>query len=545
MKTTGVERMRVKPKLLILALGGAGLLIVGSIWGLVWLNSTRTQKELMPAGTELIPQSALMTVAVSTDPAQWQQLQKLGPSQTQRMIANKLQEWQTQFFSDRGLDYSRDIQPWIGQQATLALIPISATTVSEAKQPLQMWVLPIANLSAAQTVLSRLGSTSLAKRTYKGMTIQQTGSQAAHPYAVTLINNKFLVITSGPKLMEQAIDTQQGQPSVAQIARYPQAIGQIEAGQPFAQVYLNLPTAIAQTTASPEGASPSPSPALEFQGLVANLNLESQAVRMSSVLWLNPISPGQLAQANGAEKIAQRLPADSLSLFAIGNFQQVWQNYIQGSNLPYSDLPRQLRDRFNTGTGLDFDREFAPWMTGEFGVALLPTKGKGLQNTGIVLLAQTSDQPKAEQSLAKLDQMVSDRLRWMVSKIQTDNGTLITWKVPPNLPVASRGWLADKTAFVTLGGSISDQFVPKPKSSLASSSSFQSVTRTNLDTVSSQFFFDLPGTFGQLARNPILPKPGPTVRKTTQGITGIGITASSPTNWSSRYDIRLQFGSAQ
>jgi Protein of unknown function (DUF3352) len=549
MKTTGVERMRVKPKpkLLIPALGGAGLLIVGSIGALVWLNSTRSQKELVPVGTELIPQSALMTVSVSTDPAQWQQLQKLGSSQTQRMIADKLQEWQTQFFSDRGLDYSKDIQPWIGQQATLALIPISATTASEAKQPLQMWVLPIANLAAAQTVLSRLGTTNLSKRTYKGVTIQQTGPEVAHPYAITLVNNKFLIITSVPKLMEQAIDTQQGQPSVAQIARYPQAISQIEAGQPFAQVYLNLPTAIAQTTASPEEASPSPSPspALEFQGLVANLNLESQAVRMSSVLWLNPISPGQLAQANGAQKIAQRLPADSLSLFAIGNFQQVWQNYIQGSNLPYSDLPRQLRDHFNTSTGLDFDREFAPWMDGEFGVALLPTKGKGLQNTGIVLLAQTSDQAKAEQSLAKLDQMVSDRLRWLVSKTKTDNGILTTWKVPPNLPVASRGWLADKTAFVTLGGSISDQFVPRPKTSLASSSPFESVTRTNLDTVSSQFFFDLPGTFGQLARNPILPKPGPAVRKTTQGITGIGITASSPTNWSSRYDIRLQFGSAQ
>ncbi len=541
--------MRVKPKLLIPALGGAGLLIVGTIGALVWLNSSRTQQELIPAGTELIPQSALMTVSVSTDPDQWQQLQKLGTSQTQKMIADKLQEWQTEFFNDRGLDYGKDIQPWIGRQATLALIPISATTASEAKKPLQMWVLPIANLAAAQTALSRLGNTNLSKRTYKGVVIQQTGPQAAHPYAVTLVNNKFLLITSVPKLMEQAIDTLQGQPSVAQIARYPQAISQIEAGRPFAQVYLNLPTAIAQTTVSPVGASPSPSPSpnqtLEFQGLVANLSLESQAVKMSSVLWLNPISPGQLASANGAQKIAQRLPANSLSMFAIGNFQQVWQNYIQGSNLPYSDLPRQLRDRFNTGTGLDFDREFAPWMTGEFGVALLPTKGKGLQNTGIVLLAQTGDQPKAEQSLAKLDQMVSDRLRWIVSTTNTNHGSVVTWKVPPNLPVASRGWLEDKTAFVTLGGNISDQFVPKPKSSLANSSSFQSVTRTGLEAISSQFFFDLPGTFGQLARNPILARPGSATRKTTQGITGIGITASSPTNWSSRYDVRLQFDSAQ
>ncbi len=537
--------MRVKPKLLIPALGGAGLLIVGSIGALVWLNSNRTLQELMPAGTELIPQSALMTVSVSTDPSQWQRLQQLGTSQTQKMIADKLQEWQTQFLSDRGLNYGKDIQPWIGQQATLAQIPISATTASEAKQPLQMWVLPIANLAAAQTVLSRLGSTSLAKRTYKGVTIQQTGAQAAHPYAVTVINNKFVVITSTVKLMEQAIDTQQGQPSLAQIARYPQAISQIEAGQPFAQIYLNLPTAIAQTTLSPTGASPSPSPALEYQGLVANLNLESQAIRMSSVLWLNPISPGQLAQASGGEKIAQRLPSDSLAAFAIGNFQQVWQNYLQGSNLPYSDLPRRLRDHFNTSTGLDFDREFAPWMTGEFGVALLPTKGKGLQNTGIIILAQASDQTRAEKSLAKLDQIASDRLRYVVSKEKTDNGTLVTWKVPPTIPLASRGWLADKTAFFTFGGSITDQFVPQPQTSLASSSPFQLVTRSGLSAVSSQFFFDLPGTFAQLARNPILPKPGSALRKTTQGLIGIGITASNPTNWSSRYDIRLQFESAQ
>jgi Protein of unknown function (DUF3352) len=547
LKATGVERMRVKPKLLIPALGGAGLLIVGSIGAFVWLNSNRNLKELMPTGTELIPQSALMTVSVSTDPTQWQKLRQLGTGQTQKMIADKLQAWQTQFFDDRGLDYSKDIQPWIGQQATLALIPISATTASAAKQPLQMWVLPIANLAAAQTVLARLGSTSLAKRTYKGVTIQQTGPQAAHPYAVTVVSSKFVVITSTGKLMEQAIDTQQGQPSLSQIARYPQALSQIEAGQPFAQIYLNLPTAIAQTTLTPTESSPLPSPsqALEYQGLVANLNLESQAIRMSSALWLNPISPGQLAQASGGEKIAQRLPSDSLSMFAIGNFQQVWQNYLQGSNLPYSDLPRRLRDRFNTGTGLDFDREFTPWMTGEFGIALLPTKGKGLQNTGIVILAQASDQTRAEQSLAKLDQIVSDRLGWTVSKAKTDNGTLVTWKVPPNLPVANRGWLAGKTAFITFGGSITDQFVPQPKTSLASSSPFQTVTRSSLNAVSSQFFFNLPGMFAQLNRNPILPPPGSNLRKTTQGLTGIGITASSPTNWSSRYDIRLQFESAQ
>ncbi|MBW4552922.1 MAG: DUF3352 domain-containing protein [Aphanocapsa sp. GSE-SYN-MK-11-07L] len=537
----------MKPKLLILALGGAGLLIVGSVGALVWLNSNRTLQELMPAGTELIPQSAVMTVSVSTDPAQWQRLRQLGTRQTQQMIADKLQAWQTQFFSDRGLDYSKDIQPWIGQQATLALIPISAATASEAKQSLQMWVLPIANLAAAQTVLSRLGSTSLANRTYKGVTIQQTGPQAAHPYAVTVVSNKFVLITSGPKLMEQAIDTQQGQPSLAQIARYPQALSQIEAGQPFAQIYLNLPTAIAQTTLTPTGASPLPSPsqALEYQGLVANFNLESQAIRMSSALWLNPISPGQLAQASGGEKIAQRLPSDSLSMFAIGNFQQVWQNYLQGSNLPYSDLPRRLRDQFNTSTGLDFDREFAPWMTGEFGVALLPTKGKGVQNTGMIILAQANDQTRAEKSLAKLDQIASDRLRYIVSKEKTDNGTLVTWKVPPTIPLASRGWLANKTAFFTFGGSITDQFVPKPKASLANASPFQTVTRSSLSAISSQFFFNLPGTFAQLARNPILPKPGSNLRKTTQGVTGIGITASSPTNWSSRYDIRLQFESAQ
>jgi Protein of unknown function (DUF3352) len=528
-----------KPKLLILALGGAGIFIGGSLW-VYFLLETFGHSQAKPLlGSNLIPQSALMAVSVSTDPREWQQLRQLGPAPTQSKITAQLKKWQTEFLDSRGVNYTQDIQPWIGPQATLAVMPITAATASEvkAKQPLQIWVLPIANLTLAQAVLTRFGNQTLESRVYKGVPIRQTPPQSPHPYALSLLENNILVITSGPKLMEQSIDTLQGQPALSQLVRYPQSLEQLSADSPFAQVYLNLPTAIAQTS------SPSPPPkltqALDFQGLVANLSFRQQGVQVSSVLWLNPNSSGKLAPLEGNQNLASRLPAETLGLFAVSNFQQLWRNSTQSSNLPYSGLSQQLRKRFNTATQLDFDREFASWMTGEFGLALLPAKGQGLQNAGLVLIAQTKDRSKAEPALAKLDRVLRDRWQWSISETKTEKGPLITWKIPPNLPVAQRGWLDDQTAFLALGSTLPPLFQPQP--SLVSLPLYQQVFQSSSGARGSQFFLDLPRTFTQLAGNPIFPKPGPSLRRTTEGIAGMGITANSPTDWSSRYDLRLEF----
>lgn len=535
-----------KPKLIVVALGGAGVLIGGSLVASLLLSRFGNPNAHPPLGSNLIPQSALMTVSVSTDPQAWQQLRQLGTSQTQAAIAAKLTEWQTQFLTDRGLDYAKDIQPWIGPQATLAVMPITAATVSEvkAKQPLQIWVLPIANLTAAQAVLSRFGNQPLASRTYKGVSISQTNPNVPHPYALSLLDNKFLVVTSGPKLIEQAIDTFQGQPALSQLGRYPQALGQLSSNSSVAQIYLNLPTAIAQNSTDNSPPSPPTAQALEFQGLVANLRLQKQTVELSSVLWLDPNGPGQLVQAEGNQKLATRLPATALGIFAISNFQQMWRNYTQGSTLPYSNLSQQLRDNFNSSTGLNFDREFADWMTGELGLALLPAQGEGLQNAGLVLIAKTNDRSKAEQALAKLDQVIRDRLQWGVSETKTDNGSLITWKVPPNLPIAKRGWLDNQTTFLALGSGSTPQLLPPPEPNLTGLPLYKTIFHSTSGTSSSQLFIDLPRTFTQLAGNPILPQPGPSLRRNTEGIAGIGITASTPTRWSSRYDVRLAFTSS-
>lgn len=108
----------------LLLAGGAIVLLlgVGAVAGwLLWLRPL--WEAALPMGARLLPTDVLMTASVSTKTAQWQQLRGLGTPQSRSLVDQNLVQLRDRLLTSNGLDYQKDIQPWVGEEITIAVLP--------------------------------------------------------------------------------------------------------------------------------------------------------------------------------------------------------------------------------------------------------------------------------------------------------------------------------------------------------------------------------------------------------------------------------------
>jgi hypothetical protein len=526
-----------------LLIGAASLLVIGGVatyWGLTQRNSA------VPTGANLIPQEALMSLTVSTNQNQWQKLREFGTPETRLALEQGLADFQKRFLTRNGYSYKNDIQPWVGDEVTVAFLP-SAVSPAPPDQQSIVWILPIENLDRARRTFAdpkRSAAQKLAERTYKGIRIQETQGLSSQKYSATVLDGRFFVATTLPKAIDQVIDAYQGGTSLVTLPGYRAALSEINNNQPFAQVYVNLPAAASKTVTGSN--KPASSGALgkleEYQGLGSTIILEPNGVQFNSISWLKPDSQKKLQVDNSAQDMPERLPANTLAMASGGNFKQVWQEYTQGaqSQLAIPFDPDQFRANVQSATGMNFDQDFVNWMDGEFSLALLPAQGETLKGAGLALMFETSDRQAAENTLKRLDEVMGRKFKLNVSQSNVGNQTLTTWKVPPGLPVASHGWLDNDVVFLTLGAPVESAIAPQPKTELVEADLFQTTTRSNLNPNNGHFFVDVTQTLTLLDSSPLLPKLSPRVRKFANAIQAIGVTAAVNNERSTRYDIFVE-----
>ncbi len=529
-----------KPRSLLLTLGVAGLVILGG--SIAYFLIRRGAVGAIPVGAEILPQESLLSVSVSTSPNQWSKFQDLGTAETQQALQQRFNDLRTRYLTDNGLNYPQDIQPWIGDEATVAILPATGQSASSGQQSM-VWVLPIENLNRARQTLSQRSQTGQPTRTYKGLEIQELQGQSSQVSA-TVLDNRLFVLASTPSAMNQVVDTYRGGASLVKTPGFKAALGEIKASQPFARIYVNLPTSALQAIADSGRQTSAEAKARiqDTQGLGSTILLEANSIRLKSISWLKPNSERKLQAKNNPGDLLNRLPENTVMMASGGSFQQIWQEYAQGTEsqavVPFN--PNQFQARVQTATGMNFNQDFVEWMDGEFALALLPTSAQTSQGVGLVLIAQTSDRKAADRSLAQLDSVMRSRFNLNVSESKVGNQPLTTWKVPPGLPVASHGWLEDDVAFLSLGAPVERAILPQPKTDLASTELFQTSTRSDLNRPSGYFFIDMARTQALLDSSPLLPKLAPSLRKFTTATHAIGVTTAIDGARTTRYDVLVE-----
>ncbi|MBD6618627.1 DUF3352 domain-containing protein [Komarekiella sp. 'clone 1'] len=550
-----VPMKKKKKPSLVLTLSSAGLLI-GAGSAAYWLL-TQGQPSFrdLPVGANIIPQDALFTVSLTTDPRQWQKLREFGTKETQAELDKNLVQLRDRFLTNNGYDFQKDIAPWVGDEITIAILapqaanqpvpkPIATDGDAASSQQSMVMVLPVKSQEIAKNILAQPKTLKQGKwvdRTYQGIAIKQNEGQSGENFSAALLEGRFLVITDNPQATERAIDAYKSKTSLARIGGFAENFPKITNYQPFAQFYVNVPTAAKIAAASPNRHLPAQVLAQlqNNQGLAGTVTLESEGIRLKGVSWLNPNSQRLLAVENKAGKMQSRVPAETLMMLSGGNLQRLWGDYVltsQGNPLsPIS--PEQLRGGVKSLTNLDLDQDLLSWMKGEFAVSIIPTTQKEGSSedfrAGLVVMVQASNRESAEASLQKLDDVMKNQYQFQIQPGKVAGQPIINWIAPYGTLTATHGWLDENVAFLVVGAPISGKILPKPSNPLANTLPFQQTVPKEPNPTNGQFFLDVERT----AKNFPLPTLTPNQQPLLAATRSIGVTSAVSDNRSNRYDI--------
>ncbi len=542
LKTVTVKQKQRKK----LARTGAATLLVGLMAIGCWkLLSGRSGTLDTSNGMSLLPQDTFFSVSISTDAQRWQKFTEFGIPESRGVFQQQITKFQTDFLTHYGYDYQRDIQPWIGKQILLgyldnpsATLDKSVPTQATVKQTIA--ILPIGDRGAAQQVVEQHQTpidANLVESNYKGVAIREFKRKVG-TMAFAIVDN-YVVITTDRSGLERVIDTQQGGKSLLTVPGYTKALTEIEIDRPFAQIYMNVPVAMAVGAASsPQTLEPAKLAQIQHQqGIAANATLDTEGIAWKGISWLKPDAKQKLVVENQGQNMAENLPANTLAMVSGGNLQRLWQDYAREADAnPLAPLnPNELVKSLDNATGLSLDSEILNWSKGPFGIAMVPKPDQvdTELGAGLVILQQANDRSAAEKAFTKLDTKVSQTFK--IKKVQIGGKEAIEWVSPLGAARTTHGWLDRDLAFLTLGAPVANTFVPQPKSRLSDTALFQQSTRSNLDPHNGQFFIDVDRTIN--AGNLPLPYISPEVRAGFQAVKSLGVTSAIFDESSNRFDI--------
>jgi Protein of unknown function (DUF3352) len=538
---------QIKKTPLLFTAGAAAALVVGGGATYWWLTQPGRVGTL-PTGAAVIPQDALMVISVSTDAAKWEQLRSFGTPRSQAALDQNLAQMRDRLLTAQGFDYVRDIQPWVGQEVTLAFLapkvnPVPADPskplVAPPAQPTVM-VLPIGDRLKAQTLLAqpRVGQgAKLSDRTYKDIQIKETqGGVPNQSYAVANLDDKWLVIANEPMAMNRAIDVYKGGAALATTPGYANALGQIHADQPFARLYFNISASSANSIQLPSAQALSQ--LQQSQGLAATVAIAAEGVQVKSISWLKPNSQRQFEVKNTAKNMPHNLPADTLMMASGGDLKRFWQDYTQGFTAKLFNLPDpdNLRKGMKTSVGMELEADFLAWMQGEYALAMVPAPPNASPKfpVGLVFMVQANDRRAADKSLKQLDEVMASKYKFKVEEAKVEGQSVVNWSSADGVNI-TRGWLDGNVAFLTLGAPIASTFLPKPARNLPTNELFSQSTTSQLDPNNGRFFINVDRVL-EIKSFPLI-QMLPTNRIVMESMRSIGVTAALSSERSARYDV--------
>jgi Protein of unknown function (DUF3352) len=537
-----------KPPLLVTA-GAAAAVVVGG-GAAYWWFTQPSNLGTLPTGATVIPQDAVMVISVTTEANQWQQLREFGTPRSQAAFDQNLAQIRDRLLTAQGFDYTRDIQPWVGPEATLAFLApkVNPTPGDPTKPPVlpqaqpALVVLPIADPLKAKAVLDRPregNGVKLTDRTYKDIQIKETQNAPNQPgqsYSVAVLDAKLLVMANEPAAIDRAIDVYKGSAALATTPGYADALGQIQTKQPLARVYFNISASSANAIQLPS--SQALTQLQQSQGLAATVAIAPEGVQVQSVSWLKPDSKRKFEVKNGARNMPNNLPADTLMMASGGDLKRFWQDYTQGFTAKLLNLPDpdNLRKGMKSAVGMDLESDFLDWMQGEYALAMVPAPSGASPKfpVGLAFMVQASDRRAAEKSLKQMDEVMASKYNFKVEEAKVEGQSVVNWTSAEGVSI-TRGWMDGNVAFLTLGAPIASTFLPKPARNLPTNELFSKSTTSKLNPNNGHFFMNVDRVL-ELKSFPLI-QMLPTNRMVMESMRSIGVTAALSSERSARYDI--------
>ncbi|WP_375503308.1 DUF3352 domain-containing protein [uncultured Nostoc sp.] len=399
---------------------GAIALLVIAIASFYWFFAKNpanlTASTGQPNAAIFVSKLSPVMLSLLTNPDRLQALEREG----------ELSKLKTSLFAKSSIDYKEDVQPWLGDEITLAITTLDIDRDREnGQQPGYLLALatkqPEKSREFVELLFSKraLAGANLAVEQYKGVKliydnqevsteekIQNPKSKIQNYLAGAVVGESFVLFANDPKVLRDAINNVQAPDlNLTSSPKYQKATKQLPKGG-LAVAFLNLPiVAKWQGLELPEPTYNSEiiSLALNTKGLLAETSFltSSEIVSPSSPLS-KPVGALQYVPASAGLAIS----GSNLSNLGNSDLAKLWRQAtttIYGSEEDVvSRLAKPLVD-VQKRWGINLPEDIFSWVQGEYAIALLPAKEQ--TNPHWIFVVEKSE--TVEQGVARLDAIAS------------------------------------------------------------------------------------------------------------------------------------------
>jgi hypothetical protein len=390
-------------------IAGAIALVVIAIAGFYWLFA-KSPVSLIASNSQsgaaiFVSKLAPVTVSLLANPERLQALESAG----------EISKLKTSLLAQSGLDYRQDIQPWLGEEITLAVTTLDIDRDSEnGKQPGYLMALatkkPEKSREFVELLFSKrvLAGANLATEEYKGAKLLYDDAQPKLEPLASAVVDGFVLFANDPRVLRDAINNVQAPDlNLTSSPQYQKATQQLPKGS-LAVAFFNLPI-LAQW----QGLD-LPEPTYDSQMFALTLNPQGLLAE-TTFLAATEISPtsAPLSQPVGA---LQYIPTSAglvisgshLSNLGESDLAKLWiqaKTAISGSGTDViSRLIKPIQD-IEKNWSINLEQDVFSWVQGEYALALIPHAGQ--TTPGWIFVTEKLE--TVPEGIARLDAIASSQ----------------------------------------------------------------------------------------------------------------------------------------
>jgi hypothetical protein len=362
----------------LLALAGGSLYWILSASPLSLWRGGVTQGAVAPI---FLPKQTPVMVSLLVNPDKLEAFSLSATSVNNRRQSHReLKDFEKSLLANTGLNYEQEIQPWLGEEITLAVTSLDYDRqTSNGTQPGYLLAVNSKNPQLAKEFLqssyskqSLSGTFELVDETYKGVNIlyqKPLFTGANNRFLASAVIRDFVLFANDAKVIKEAINNIQVPAlNLQNSPSYQEALTTL-AEPRIAIAYANIPALSAWIANAPNPETPE-----VLQRLMIGLSLKSQGlVAQTALIGVNGESQQPPLLATPVSTLAY-IPEDSWLTASGRDLANLWQEVSQGleADSPLQQLVMQSLKRLQKPLGVDLPQEIFSWVTGDFSLALLP-----------------------------------------------------------------------------------------------------------------------------------------------------------------------------
>ncbi len=458
--------MKLRSFFYALAAGATGLLLI-AVAGFFWLTSQSPLNLLQqgvvanPTAAIFVPKQSPAMVSLLVNPARLEAFRQLvaRPIARRRSRA-ELNQIENSLLLNTDINYQRDIQPWLGDEITLAVTSLDFDrNPANATQPGYLLVVKTKDGERAREFLqlfySKQAATSvddIVFEKYKGVNLiyrrplsqieastNGSGSpQSPLPEALTsaVVGDRFVLFANHPKVLRDGLNNvQAANLSLEDDHEYQQMLETLSEPR-IGLSFVNIPSLAAWISKQPAPVRDS------FKGsetLALGLSLNRLGLVAQTAL-LGSEANDSSREPTLSEPVAalQYIPAQSALAIAGTNLNQLWTQLSsgEGSEDALKPLLEQAVASLQSRWGIQLPEDIFSWVQGEYALSMMPRPDRG--NPDWIFVAQKGSDA-AESSIEHLDAVAKQR-GLSVGSLPLGDTTITAWTklVTSATPVGSK-----------------------------------------------------------------------------------------------------------